>query len=476
MRGHALCAGLALLVAGGGLPFFRRFGDAGLLEDDSYFFAQIAFRLGTQGSSSFDGFTTTDGYHLLWAWILAGVCRVVAWFSTDRAILLSGMLAAYFFVVFTTARRHGRDWFARFALAAPAFVHAALMESALVALLLVELVSDGLLPPLRAPDSPRWARPLTVSALLLPLARIDVTLVVAPLLAWRAVRGQRREAARAGAALLVGVALHTLALFMIDGHLVSVAAVVKTMDGFDPALNLTRNLGKSAALGAAAVLGLAGFAAWSYHTRPDPRSRSVALTAGVIATTCAAYLGFQLLFNRHVRFWYYLPFIVLAIQCALTLGVPPRPWLRLGLVAAFVVPLVTYKAVAAVRLAPEERYLRDFLAELPGRVPPTARVFVPDVAGTVAWWTGRSVFSGDGLVGPHSYVERMWQGRLQGFFAESGICFLATNFPPRRGRVSTQAAIFLPNELEVLLVPPPGLQRGASFWLYRLRAERCDPR
>ena len=45
----------------------------GLMEDDSYFYAQIAYNIGTTGRSTLDGIYPTDGYHLLWGGMLAAL-------------------------------------------------------------------------------------------------------------------------------------------------------------------------------------------------------------------------------------------------------------------------------------------------------------------------------------------------------------------------------------------------------------------
>src|SRR5262245_37552203 len=50
----------------------------GLLADDAYFYVKTAWNVGVHGASTFDGIHSTDGYHLAWQAVLAGVSFIVS--------------------------------------------------------------------------------------------------------------------------------------------------------------------------------------------------------------------------------------------------------------------------------------------------------------------------------------------------------------------------------------------------------------
>ena len=54
---------------------------AGLLEDDSYFYAQIAFNWPRYGTFTFDGLDPTSGFHLLWGTLLSALSALLLLFS-----------------------------------------------------------------------------------------------------------------------------------------------------------------------------------------------------------------------------------------------------------------------------------------------------------------------------------------------------------------------------------------------------------
>ena len=82
----------------------------GLLADDAYFYVKIAWNLGTHRISSFDGIHTTDGYHLLWGWLLGLTSALTGLFTADPRFHLGAMLWLYFMTCWAIGILFGRDW------------------------------------------------------------------------------------------------------------------------------------------------------------------------------------------------------------------------------------------------------------------------------------------------------------------------------------------------------------------------------
>ena len=129
---------LLIVLAGAAALAWRSLGVPNLfLEDDAYFYLQIAWNIGTGHGSTFDGISTTNGYHLLWMGVLAAAAWVVsaAGFGKDAfmavacGISLSIALAAALWAFKTSAGR---------ALAVLLFVFCGItMESTLLGALLL---------------------------------------------------------------------------------------------------------------------------------------------------------------------------------------------------------------------------------------------------------------------------------------------------------------------------------------------------
>jgi polyhydroxybutyrate depolymerase len=156
----------------------------GLLEDDYFYYAIIADKFVTLGKLTYDGVTSTNGFHPLWFGIVV-LLRILAgglngaFYGMLTAAFLASMIAAY-----ELSRAFARALGASAALApAVAVVHGVAtdivvssgMETAvdvpLLLWLFVELARDG-------PVTPRRAAKLGAIASLAILARLDVALVV----------------------------------------------------------------------------------------------------------------------------------------------------------------------------------------------------------------------------------------------------------------------------------------------------------
>jgi len=69
------------------------------VEDDTFFYAQIAYNIGVNGISSFDGINITDGYHLIWCWILSIFTFITKFFTLDKHIHFIVMLSFYHYLL-----------------------------------------------------------------------------------------------------------------------------------------------------------------------------------------------------------------------------------------------------------------------------------------------------------------------------------------------------------------------------------------
>ena len=83
----------ALLLTAQLIPVLRAYPN-GVIDDDGYLYAQIAYNLGERSQSSFDGIHTTSGYHLFWGLTLGGVSKAVSVLTPVKDV----HLAAFFFV------------------------------------------------------------------------------------------------------------------------------------------------------------------------------------------------------------------------------------------------------------------------------------------------------------------------------------------------------------------------------------------
>jgi hypothetical protein len=448
----------------------------GLLTDDAYFYVKIAWNLGGGRGSTFDGLHVTDGYHLLWAWILASVSAVVGWFTAEPWFHLGAMLWVYFMLCWVIALTFGRSWIDWLLLLSMGVVFKVMMETTLLSLVLIACAREYLEPPA---SRRRWSRAALCA--LIPLVRIDAALI-AGVLALSSLfsdvrndepgRRRWRSVAVDWAAVAAGAALQLLLHFRLFGRWSTVSMELKGFESIPFLARITQNLTglylqNSLSLMVFALLwGLAIAAA----TRQPRRQRSCAL---VVLAAPAVFVLFHLVANVVINYWYFVPAAYLHVWYFLRYT-PHRdrglgPVGRGAMAMVLLLFLAKWVVDTGIR-ARQHEWARTFVEELKQRVPPNEPIFQIDASGWVGWFSARAVINGDGLVNDHTYAERLSAGALAGYLDEQRIHYIVTNVYPVDNRLVQIAGLVVPlDAVEPVIAQPEGFPRGTAFGLFRLK-------
>jgi hypothetical protein len=445
---------------------------AGLLEDDSYFYAQIAYNSFHLSCLTFDGLSPTSGFHPLWMAVLSGVAHVVGLVTQDKVIHLAAYLTAWFALVLLLADRTGATKAGRLAFVALALLTAPLMETALLALLFL-LATERIL---RAPARKHPDVGLLALALLIPLTRIDA----APFaLAWLLVlRGERGRVVAVGLGILLGIALHWAILQTLFGHPYTVSSLLKA-GNLGQGMGLFRTISKSGILTRIAVLTL--LVAWAWA-----RNRS----SGRIPTRTLILVGAPVLFTlthvvlSDVRSWYFLPGFTLAFwlgERSLAIVAPETEWRAARtLVFGVLLTLTAYKGYRFIPLDHVRLESWNFVRDARSVLPDDARIFQVDGSGFTGYWLKRPVINGDGLVNTYDYARRLRARKLAGYLEERRVCYVITDAPleARQENLVNLGGMSVKRSdaREILRSRAYGWSenRNAHFILWRIGGARCD--
>jgi hypothetical protein len=405
------------------------------VQDDSYFYLQIADRIVAGDGSTFHGITPTNGYHPLW---MAGVVAADFLAARDRALTLQLVVWIQALLALGTAllfyrllrRMELDDWLPGLALVLCYLLGTGLYgsEAHLNALLLVA----GMLSLWHALASRRW-RPWFTTGLLFGfaiLARLDNLFVVAALCTAGAFYGDRRVSAIAGRAIAAAsggllVLAPYLAFNQLEyGHLMPISGAIKsTFPAFDFDPGRLGTMGKLAApfglLALVIGLGLDG----------SPRRRVLWIGLGGGVVMHAFYVAG---FTDHYTFWawYYVAGVLAAGLCAAWLPgwimarLGPRPIAAFMPATVLVLTLAVLagaagrtwlKAFNPLSIGPvvidipinEYRWPEEFARWLKANLPPDSRLFVRDWPGATAWHSGLSLLPMDGLVNDFRYNDEL---------------------------------------------------------------------
>jgi len=282
---------LSLLTAVALLPYAATVPSV-LIEDDGYFYAQIAERIAALGKSTFDGINITSGYHLLWGAVLAVTAKLVLLVSSSKLVMLCGFLFVNFLIIYSYVFSVFERPDARLFVIVLSAISSLLTEASLLVLLLL-IFYRWFLRYEEQEDRQVPGRLVLCSLFLIPLARIDSTAMLLLPLGYYFFK-DRRLFLRLGIPVVLGVIAHFSLMLWYFGKPYTVSSYLKASG---MTLQLYTNLwgleiGQTIRSGLVfALVAVAAYICWKRRSLP----------VAVVILSVLAFYGPHLLFNvlRH---------------------------------------------------------------------------------------------------------------------------------------------------------------------------------
>jgi len=430
--------------------------------DDAYFYLCVGRNLADGLGSTFGDVTSTNGYHPLWQWCVAGIYLIVG--DNDLLALRAGMMANVVMVagslimVWVFACRLAPP---RLAAASPLlFAFTATQNSHMLETwLYVTLVQVLLLWTAGVENTPRlraWFTHVGLGILAgaIILARLDSALLIAAWFAfvgWRRIRYLGLAAAIRGG-MLEGVSVAAIVLpyvvgnYICFGHFATISSMLKTSFPRPTTMGISsvRFLVLTIPGVLTGVLYLIRPGLWSRLQRAPATvaGRSGAslglrvLVVGTLLRTSAVYL-----FSNYrpwlASYWVDAVLVASLLLPSLLVGAP-RSSCRLAqerhakretgvVVFLYVLPVLwhLFNISCAARVAQTQldakRALGQWYAQM---VPSDAVVFQRDYIGIPTFWSRRRVLDGGGLMNNIEFQEAVTAGRLVSYLQEHGVSYV----------------------------------------------------
>lgn len=427
-----------------------------LPEDDFYYYAIIASNIAHHGWSTFDGITTTNGYHPIWMGLLVILASITGGIGGAFFVVVGLLQGICVMILFRILLALGRELYAEHRLMIPitlvvttmALPHIfSGMEEALGIPLFALLLLRVARMPATAEVSRRQALSFGLLAALLVLTRLDAIILVGMIvLGWLTVvrLPPRIVLARLAAALAGGapVPLYLLGNWLLFGTALPISGRAKqllmrpgvSMHMLAPILGSRPTVMTVALL----ILGI-GLARLARRRGAPPRISPPARFASVmIALFPPIFLGIHALLSDWWLWpWYnyWQPLLRLLLFCwicrSLATIFPGRlPWLRRATAAATVIGagiVVTNALVMAIEVPPDWIYAHGKVIAAFARNHP-GRYAMGDRAGLTAYLMRLPVVQLEGLVSDARLLERIAHGaRLNDVLREYGVDYLVVS-------------------------------------------------
>ena len=458
------------------LPIIETFPN-GIIDDDAYFYAQIAYNLAYQSASTFDGISQTSGYHLLWAWLLSTVSLAVSIVSDDKSVhifaytLVSiGIASAISFYVF----ERNVERLCAFVMF---FLASLTMETILLSGLFLILFSRFL------DDDDALGNRVSdlLIVFLVPLTRVDAATVIGVVVLYFLFTRQKNFW-KLAVALAMGLAVHFLTMKVVFGEFYSVSSMLKlTRTGIfeQEVVYAVKNIvdSKAQLVRFFAVVVLVFLSAWNIRSTVD-RESMIRKTV-VLCAMLAYFMPF--FFLTTMRSWYFLPFHLVLLYLATRRDiVGGRVATRQAATALFSIALsLAYIAGAFLY---HHKYRNDqinsasFVKDLRAFTGPDDRIFQIDGTGYVGYFSRRHLINGDGLMNSYDFARRLGSRALATYLSDMQVCYIITTRRAQTGEflVDHFGLRVRQNEVERLTgVPDDGRNKQLKYTLYRLTTPRC---
>lgn len=412
------------------------------IQDDAFYYFEIARRIGLGQGSTCDGITKTNGYHPLWLLMLVPLSPIMnasrEW-GARVAIALAVLLLGGALLLLRAVAARTAPLYAAFALlyawSALLFSSVYGMESGLAACLLGLLL--WLIGRRQAPPAVPEALLIGLVSALLVLARLDsVWYVLALDVLWaaRLLRASDRATGAApwqalGAAALLQASImggYLAVNYVSFGHLLTVSALAKA--GRFEGVNLAWLHGGLAYI---ALLSLPLSLAALWVSRRDPGALPVQVAA---AGTLLSLLEIIVRGGGETLAWYFTLPVFCGGLFVSTLLAHARPNARrpvLWVMAAAAVLFLAVGAYSKLRPGLEPRYAKALWVAAHA---PKNAVFASPDCGALSYASERSYLNMDGLTNSFGFQQAIQQDRVPQWLTKAGLntFLLMSDHPPLR--------------------------------------------
>lgn len=387
-------------------------------EDDAYFYMKIGSNL-AHGISSFDGLHSTNGYHPLWAWILACLSAPLACLADPHPLLQVFLVTLLSLSLIWCLHRLSRAPLCCLPVFLVVSFYCGLTMETTLLCLLTAFLQQALLTQSLPPAV------LAALSLFIVLCRIDfffVPLILAAGQAWdrRQLAGSGRFAAAVFIGTLAGLSANIGVQVLAFGEPWTISSFIKAQSALHDPLTAKLLANVSGAgnqiryLLICIIYSAAFIGAWRRH-RPD----LLCLLAGSLLFTVVHS------FASFMRDWYFAPALLLGLY-ALWQVTPPR-LLKPLLMTSAATALLTPAGFYLVRARQDWQQTRQFIAMV-NVIPDHRPIFQVDGSGFTGFWLRAPVINGDGLVNSFDYARRyLIPNRVHEFLKDEAISRIIIN-------------------------------------------------
>jgi hypothetical protein len=403
------------------------------VEDDTFFYAQIAYNIGVNGISSFDGINTTDGYHLIWCWILSILTFITKFFTLDKHIHFIVMISFYHYILIWLSKTISRNIPQAIIAFLMLIVTAYLMEDVLLSLLIVLAIKRAYKGQF---DYIYWTL-----LFFIPLVRIDSIIIISSFTFFFLIK-KSKKLIFAILTIAAGSITQLLMNKLIFGSYFSVSSLIKLNQSRELIENLIFNVGDSFYFNT--ILALILFFSTSIlllitlHQRKNIEGKNIYLF--IVLLSLLFYLVYLYTYIPFIRQWYLTPLKTLSLyvffEGDLLKSISVRLkyfWHTLSIIT--IIGFIGFYSIKLDLINSDNNNTWRFIHKVKEIIPQSEKIFQVDASGIMGYFSERIVINGDGLVNSYKYFELLKKRELKAYLKNNNIKYLITNREVKNNQV-----------------------------------------
>ncbi|MAH99366.1 MAG: hypothetical protein CMA12_08560 [Euryarchaeota archaeon] len=440
----------------------------GFIADDSYFYSQIAYNIGVNKFSSWDGINLTSSYHLLWVLVISVTSLFLSFFTDIKGHHLIGHIFVYISIILFLLAYYTDTILEKFIVFSIIISGYILMENITVIFLLFIIFKEIQ----KYVVSKQNSYLLLLAFFLIPLSRIDAIALVGfiPLLYF--IKTKDKFFFYLLICLSLGLIFNFLIYYLIAGEIYSVSSYVKMNQNITNTME--HRIVKNALYSNLVPLGwftlklrayvlITLFIIIIFSITVKKQKQSI-LFYGLFLGLYSYF--FIQLFLNYIDTWYYsvmfgslfLIFKVLKLQTF---------W-RLTSISIF------YILVSLLFLGKfynsykffdyRVKYINE-VQNIEKYIPEDSKIYQYDLAGHLGFYSQIKVINGDGRVNSFKYAKNLLNKNLSNYLISNKICYLTDIFTQQLG---TEKVILNQSNLIVKYSDVNLIKKFENFNLYKL--------
>ena len=451
---------------------FFSFYPLGFMGDDSYFYSQLAYNVGVNKFSSWDGLNLTNSYHLLWQFILSSVSLFLSFVTDVKEYHLMGHIFVYFAITLIFLKYYSENYLDSFILLSIIISGYFILDNLTVIFLLFIIYQEFQ----KQIKNKSFSFPLLFAFFLIPLARIDTIAIVGFIPLFFLIKTRDKFYFYLLFSLLLGLLTNFIIYYLIAGEVYSVSSYIKmnqnisnTMEhrivnnvpysNFFPLGWLTLKL-RGYILFLFFILFLVNFIIlknkqnllfWSFFT-------------GLYSYF---FINF---FLNYIDVWYYsIMFASLFILLKLVNMDQFQKVIVTTFLYGFIALLFLGKFYNSFKYYDYRTEYINEIRSIENYIPKESKIYQYDLSGHLSFYSNIKVINGDGRVNSFSYANKLLNKKLSNYLIKNNICYLTDIFTQK---LNNKKVILNQSGLVIRFEDTQLIKKLKNFSIYKLK--KCD--